>query len=152
MENITKIVLEIVESANVLIQQYIPEELALDYVDIFPTSEKEGIELINELEKAGKKICRSHIGQVYLLDTPIKTQYGLLKLVRVRAYDKERNQRGAPDFKVKNYDQFKAKCRGKDYFNLIDRTDYEMLELNIEGSNVLVYFPSELLSDSLGLK
>lgn len=149
---IAKIILEIIQLADVVIKKYIDEELVLDYVDIFPKSEEERLNLLEEINKLGKQISSTKTGPIYLLDEPIQTKYGNLKLVRVRIYDNQKTQRGAPDFKVKDYAKFKEKYLGKDFFNLIERKEYEMLELDIKNSNVLIYFPSETLAESLGLK
>lgn len=148
---VVKIILELVQLADVVIKKHIDEELVLDYVDIFPKSENEKVELSKEINKLGKQISATKTGPIYLLDKPIQTNYGILRLARVRIYDSQKTQRGAPDFKVKDYAKFKEKYSGKEYFHLIDRKEYEMLELDIKNSNVLIYFPNETLSESLRL-
>lgn len=149
-KGILKRINEILKLAQLVIKEHIQEELVLDYVDIFPESEEERITLQEELKKLGSEICKSKTGPTYLLAKPIFTIFGNLKLVRVRIYDKHKKQKGAPDFKVKNYKKFKEKYLKKQCFYLIERPKYEMIELNIKNSNVLIYFPNETLSESLG--
>jgi len=61
----------------------------------------------------------------------------------------EKNQRGAPDLRVKNYEEFKKSHIENDHMNLIKRSNYEMLEL--VGDDILVYFPNKPLSIELGI-
>lgn len=142
---------EILKLAESVIKEQIQEELILDYVDIFPKSEEERISLQEVLNKLGSEICKTKTGPTYLLSKPLPTKFGPLKLVRVRIYDKQKKQKGAPDFEVKNYKKFKEKYLKKQCFHLIERPKYEMIELNVKNSNVLIYFPNETLSESLGL-
>lgn len=137
--------------ADNVISKYIDEELVLDFVDIFPISEQERLDLIKNIDNLGKVVSKLKKGPIYLLDKPIQTKYGPLKLIKIRIYDKEKTQRGAPDFKVKDYKEFKEKYLEKEYFNLIERPEYEMLELDIKDSNVLIYFLDEPISESLGI-
>lgn len=141
---IKSIILEIVNEAVLELEGKVDDPLVIDFVDIFPQSNEELVSLLFEANKLGVKVDETKTGEIYRLNTPIKTKYGLLSLVKIRILDSSRNQRGAPDFKVKNYVEFKKVHKD---FNLIVRPGYELLELR--GDRVLIYFPSETLSESL---
>ena len=148
---IVKIISEIIQYSEAVITKYIDEELVIDYVDIFPISEKERLKLLREADTIGKRISLINTGPIYLLNHSIQTKFGPLKLIKIRIYDKEKKQRGAPDFKVKDYTKFKNKYLTKKFFSLIVRKEYEMLELNVRNSRVLIYFPNETQSESMNL-
>lgn len=145
---ILEIVNQIIEDADKALDG-IDEELVLDFVDIFPVSKEERKELTSEIQNIGKEISRTETGEIYLLNEPIKTKFGQPRLVKIRIYDENKKQRGAPDFKV-DYEQFKKKYLGRESFHFIERPDYEMIELS--SDNVLIYFPNETLSESLDIK
>lgn len=146
---IKKIISEIVDEADSIIKEKIDENFLIDFVDIFPKSEKEKGQLTKEIEKIGKEILQTETGKIYRLSEPIITKFGPLSLIKIRIFDAGRTQRGAPDFKVKDYANFKHKYLADNSFKLIVRNDYEMLELRKEGRNVLIYFPDKTLSESL---
>jgi hypothetical protein len=95
------------------------------------------------LGKPGDKTATKS-GVTIILDKPIETPAGHLEVLKVRKPDPTRSQRGAPDFRVKDYNKFKEKyfLTGRNSnFSLMIRKEYEMLEL--KGVDVLVYFPSK---------
>jgi len=147
---IKKIILEIIDEANLIIKKRINENLLIDLVDIFPKDKNEKEKLTKEIQKISKKISSTNTGNIYYLDNSILTKFGPLSLIKIRIVDKNKTQRGAPDFKVKNYSNFKKKYLNKKGFKLIIRKDYEMLEF--QGKNLLIYFPNETLSESLEIK
>ena len=146
---IEKIISEIVDEADLIVKEKIDENLSIDFVDIFPKSEKEKGKLTEEIEKMGKEISQTETGKIYHLGKPMITKFGPLSLIKIRIFDTGRTQRGAPDFKVKDYASFKQKYLADNSFKLIVRKDYEMLELRKEGRNVLIYFPDKPLSENL---
>ncbi|MFA5302929.1 MAG: hypothetical protein WC393_00130 [Candidatus Nanoarchaeia archaeon] len=144
---INEIVNEIVKEANNAITNVISEKLLIDFVDIFPKNEFERKELLEEIKKDSKLLESTKTGEIFRLHLPIKTIYGPLNLIKIRIYDEKRTQRGAPDFKVNNYESFKKKYNN---LKLIIRKKYEMIELQTE--KILIYFPNETLSESLTKK
>lgn len=122
----------------------------IDYVSVFSKNDNEFTVLDAVVKSLGKEIDKetARTGHTYLLHTPIKTPAGLLKLVKIRFPDPTRTQRGAPDFKVQNYQAFKnAHIRKSGNFTLMLKENYEMIE--IKGADVLVYIPSQTLSERL---
>jgi hypothetical protein len=90
-------------------------------------------------------------GKTYLLDQPLTTPAGVLHLLKIRKPDDTRPQRGAPDFKIQNYAQFKEKyLRSSGSFTLMLKKDYEMIEL--KGVDVLVYLPDKTLGERMRKK
>jgi len=126
---------------------------AIDYVAIFSKDENEFQELLAVAETMGKEVDQgtARTGKTYLLDQPLTTPAGVLYLLKIRKPDDTRPQRGAPDFKIQNYAQFKEKyLRSSGSFTLMLKKDYEMIEL--KGVDVLVYLPDKTLGERMRKK
>jgi hypothetical protein len=146
-ETLEKIVTYIVNQGLKAIKENTNEsDLPIDYLGIFAKDDDEFEEierLLTILGKPGDKTA-TQSGSTFLLDKPLNTPAGRLKVLKVRRPDPTRPQRGAPDFRVKDYQNFKEKylLSGENSnFSLMVRKEYEMLEL--KGIDVLVYFPSK---------
>ncbi len=145
-QDLEQIVNYIVEQGQRAISENTDEtNLSIDYMGIFCKDDSEFLEmesLLSTLGKPGDKTATKS-GSTFLLDTPFDTPAGLLKVLKARKPDKTRPQRGAPDFKVNDYQAFKEKyflSGTNSNFSLMIRKEYEMFEL--KGEDVLVYFPS----------
>ena len=115
----------------------------VDYVAIFANNDTEFGLLFEIAHSLGqeKVMGLASTGSTFLLRTPIETEAGLVSYIKIRKPDPTKPQRGGPDFRIKNYEQFKQKYLQKsDKFRLIVRKNYEMIEL--KAVDVLVYFPS----------
>jgi len=126
------------------------QQATLDYVAIFSKDENEFNELMQVAETLGEEVDKETIktGRTFLLDDVFVTPAGNLLLLKIRKPDPTRLQRGAPDFKVPDYQSFKEKYIKKSgNFTLMLKTGYEMIE--IKGVDVLVYIPSKPLGDRL---
>lgn len=122
----------------------------IDYVAIFSRDQTEFDKLNIIVKSIGIEVDKNtaKTGLTYLLYKPIQTSAGLLKLVKIRLPDPTRPQRGAPDFKIPNYQEFKNKYLTKSgNFALMVRKEYEMIE--IKGVDVLVYIPDNTLGERL---
>lgn len=144
-QELEKIVTYIVDQGLLAIKENTNEKyLPIDYIGIFCQNDEEFIEmdnLVKTLGVLGDKTATG-TGNTYLLNEPINTNAGLLKVLKVRKSDATRPQRGAPDFRVNNYQSFKEKYLSRGHnFSLITREVYELIEL--KGIDVLVYFPSK---------
>jgi len=153
--------LEINEIVNYLVKQGLSaikentteENMLIDYVAIFSKDDNEYKNLQAAACTLGPEIDKetSKTGSTYFLKNPINTDGGFLKLLKIRKPDKTRPQRGAPDFKIKDYESFKNKyLQSSGIFTLMLKKDYEMIEL--KGEDVLVYIPNKPLSTRLVLK
>ena len=149
-----KIINYIIEQGALAIKSNTDEEqqIAIDYVAIFSKNEDEFKKLEAVVESIGKEIDKetARTGKTFLLSEPLKSPVGPLFLIKIRKPDNTRPQRGAPDFRVKNYQEFKDKyLQSSGNFTLMIRKDYEMIE--IKGIDVLVYIPSKTLSERINL-
>jgi hypothetical protein len=125
----------------------------LDYVAIFSKDDQEFDELVLCVEKLGTEVDYQmrKTGVTFHLAQPIMTEFGDLKLLKIRKPDPTRPQRGAPDFVIQNYDEFKQKyLYTSGNFTLMFHTHTEMIEL--KGVDVLVYLKSRSLVGELGLE
>lgn len=122
----------------------------IDYVAIFAKNKKEFSSLDTIARSMGREVDKETAvtGHTYLLHNPIKTPAGSLNLIKIRFPDPTRPQRGAPDFKIENYQEFKNKYIKKSgNFTLMLKEIYEMIE--VKGIDVLVYIPSNTLGERL---
>ncbi len=150
VSDLLNIVQKIVDKGIRAINNYLEEsELPIDYVAVFAQSKEEYKTFSDSIEKLGQIVEETSTGFTYKLNYPLKTAGGQLLLVKIRKYDKSKPQLGAPDFRVEKYSAFKKKYKGLKNMNLIERPDYEMLELIAE--DVLIYFPDKPLSVELGI-
>ncbi|MFA6271567.1 MAG: hypothetical protein WC693_00470 [Patescibacteria group bacterium] len=125
--------------------------VTIDYLSVFAKDEAEYQDMIEYTRELGRSTDSkmSKTGKTILLKSPIETEAGLLKVIKIRKPDATRPQRGAPDFKVGDYQEFKNKyLMANGNFTLMLRADYEMIEL--KGVDVLVYFPSKLFKERAG--
>lgn len=143
-----KIVNYLVERGLATIKNNTDEkEAVIDYVAIFSKDENEYKDLEFIAESMGEEVDKAiRTGRTFLLKEPMKTPAGILLLIKIRKPDATRPQRGAPDFKIKDYQQFKNRYLGSNgNFTLMPRKDYEMIE--IKGVDVLVYIPDKTSSE-----
>ncbi len=111
---------------------------SMDYVDIFPTSKQERIDLNNEASTLGKVIETTSRGNTYRLYSPIQTILGIIEIIKIRKFDETRlHWLGAGDFVVADFEKFKEKY--KDYQNCkyVEVENYNAIE--IKTPNTLGY-------------
>lgn len=145
-----KIANYIIEQGLLTLKNADENNAVIDYVAIFSKDENEFKNLELVAETLGEEVDKENVktGRAFLLNEPLKTSAGNLSLIKVRIPDATRPQRGAPDFKIQNYQQFKEKnLQSSGNFTLMTRKDYEMIE--IKGVDVLVYVPSKTLSERM---
>lgn len=76
---------------------------SIDFLDVFPISEEHKIKLDEELAQISTLLQETERGNVYCLNTPIKTKYGDLKYIKIRFFDESRlNWEAAADFVVED--------------------------------------------------
>lgn len=125
-------------------------QAVVDYVAIFSKNDEEYKNLEQIAQTLGVQVDNENIktGKTFLLNNPIETLAGELKFIKIRLLDATRPQRGAPDFKIPNYERFKERyLQTSGNFTLMIRKNYEMIE--IKGVDVLVYIPSNTFSERL---
>ena len=135
---IENIVFEIINSYDINLILSISKDIELDFMDIFPKSQIERTEIEIELRQKAKCIEKEEKGEYYLLNTPINTILGVLRVVKLRIFDNKKNKRGTMDFKSSYYEQIKKIVRGKKDVYIISKSKDELIEIPI-GDN-FIYF------------
>ncbi len=121
----------------------------IDFIDIFPTSEIHKMQLDNEISKISLLLQKTERGNVYLLNNPIETKYGMLKYIKIRIFDESRlNWEAAADFVVKDRDVLMGKVGKDTRFSYIKRTEWDAIEFKTDDT--LIYFLNPLASEVYG--
>jgi len=146
------LVKKIVKQATQLKDKHTHEAKAVaEYACIFSQSKEEYDELVRTVKKIGSQIKETPTGLLFLV-TPIETVSGSLRLVKIRLPDSTRPERGDADFRVSDYKNFKERFLKKAGFSLIQRSDFEMIELADKRFNVRAYFSNPPISKQYKLK
>ncbi len=142
MNTINEILAYIIPKTLELNQVYIPDEsVRVNYSAIFCQSDVEYEELNREASRMGDVVEDTPTGPLYKLHKSLQTPAGPLWLLKVRKPDPTRSQRGDADFTLKDYNSFKEKyLKDTEHFKLIDRGNFEMIELKDPEFDVLSYF------------
>lgn len=152
MDKLIKTITYIVNRSTELKNKFTNTSSApVEFACIFCQNEKEYKEFTNSIEKLGKIVERTQSGLTYLLDKPIETIAGSLRLVKIRKPDIQRTERGDADFNT-SYNDFKIKFQGKPGFELIKRLSFEMFRLSNAKFDVMACFSNISKTKSLGIK
>lgn len=140
MEDLAEIVKYIVDRAVILKNSFTDEKSApVEFACVFCKSDDEYQKFSKEIKTNGKIVEDTPTGFTYLLNTPINTVAGSLRLVKIRKVDPERKERGDADFNT-DYGKFKENYANHPKFELIKREDFEMLRLSDSKFDVLACF------------
>jgi hypothetical protein len=143
---------EIVLQAARLKDKHTHEEKAVvEYACIFSQSKAEYEKLLRTVKEIGSAIKETPTGLLFRV-TPIETVSGSLRLVKIRLPDATRPERGDADFRIPDYDNFKKIVLTKKGFSLIERSDFEMIELVDKLFNVRAYFSNPPISKQYKLE
>lgn len=123
----------------------------IDFIDIFPISPEHKILLESEALKIASIIEKTDRGNFYLLNNPVQTIFGTLKIFKVRVFDETRlDWVAAPDFSVTDYGKFFEVYKNDKRFQIIKKKTYKGLEFKTKKS--LIYFLDELTTDYYNIK
>ncbi len=151
IEEFNKIVDYVVQKCIELKDEYVEEELEIDYICIFSQNQEEYDQFLKLTSSIGKMVYETKTGPVFKFNLPPQTIAGTPKLLKIRMPDKTRPQRGDVDFNT-DYDSFKKKYFDNRRFKLVKSWDgVEMIELRDKEFDVLVYFSISPLSKKLGV-
>lgn len=151
VKDLKALVQEIVKQACRLKDKHTIETSApVNYAAIFSQSKEEYEELLSAARQLGKVLKDTPTGPLFNID-PLDTIAGKLRLLKIRVPDETRPERGDADFTVSNYLKFKEACLQKPEFKLIQRENFEMIELMDPDFNVRAYFSHPPLDQQLGL-
>jgi len=123
----------------------------IEFACIFCQNEEEYKEFTNSIETMGKIVEKTQSGFTYLLDDPLKTVAGPLRLVKIRKTDPNRLERGDADFNT-DYKDFKDRYEKDPKFELVKRESFEMLRLSNPKFDVIACFSNIPRSTDLGIK
>ncbi len=139
-DNLKKQVQDIVKQSCELKDRHTDEHNApVNYACIFSQSQEEYELLIKIAHNIGKIIQETPSGPLFNIH-PLKTVSGDLRLLKIRNPDKTKPERGDADFTVSDYPNFKDKYLSKKGFKLIDKKQFEMIELMDPDFDVRTYF------------
>jgi hypothetical protein len=148
---IEKRIVNIVLDAQKLKDTHTNEKDALvNYACVFAQSEQEFSQLLEQPKSMGEIIKETPTGPLFKIE-PMQTSAGMLKLVKIRKPDPTRPERGDADFTVSDYPAFKQTVLGTDGFKLIERENFEMIELMDPAYDVRAYFSNPPLDKQLGI-
>ena len=152
MNNLIRTVQYIVSCSVDLKNKYTGESSApVEFACIFCQNEKEYKEFTKSIKELGKIVERTQGGFTYLLDKPVTTIAGSLRLVKIRKPDSNRPERGDTDFNT-NYENFKKRYLKNSKFELVKRRAFEYLRLHDQNFDVMACFSNIPKSKELGIK
>lgn len=151
--DLTAIVNQIVDDSVALKDKYTDAKNAhLSYCAIFCQSPDEFSQLKECVSENGKLVDDTATGPVYLVNPVISTKAGDCQLVKIRRPDENRPERGDTDFALESYEDFKQRYLGQENFKLIEREEFEMIELMDSHFNVRVYFSNPPVEEHSGIR
>ncbi len=150
IEKFKNVIINIVAQANILKQKFVSDPAPANYACIFCQSDEEYVTFINLAKQIGKIVQETKTGPLFQIET-LQTIAGNLQLLKIREPDSTRPERGDADFTLSNYDEFKKIHLGQEGFKLIEREDFEMIELMEPNFNVRAYFSNPPLDIQLGI-
>ena len=140
MDDLIKTVQSIVSKSAELKNKYTDAtNVPVEFGCIFCQSEAEYQKFISTITPLSKVVEDTPSGFTYLLNNPIDTASGPLKLVKIRKPDTKILQRGDADFNT-DYGEFKKKYQNNPSFELIQREKFEMLRLSDSSFEVMACF------------
>lgn len=118
----------------------------IDFIDIFPTSDKHKLQLEDEMNSIANLELKTERGNIYTLVKPLDTKYGKLKWIKIRYFDESRlNWEAAADFAVDNRNILLNKVGKDKRFTYIKRDEWDAVEFKTD--NTLIYFLNPLASE-----
>ncbi len=150
LEEFKNLIQDIVKESCELKDKHTDQKNAkVNYACIFCQSDEEYSDFLDLANKLGKVLKETQKGPLFLID--LDTESGKLKLLKIRKPDETRKERGDADFTVDDYNSFKENYLSKLGFSLIERDNFEMIELIDSDFNVRTYFSNPPLDQQFGL-
>ena len=156
IDYLKKRILNIVAQATALKNKHIDDRIVqtknapVNYACIFSQSEEEYNELVETVLKIGKVIKETQSGLLFHIE-PLDTTAGKLRILKIRLPDNSRPELGDADFTILTFPVFKKEYLVKKGFKLIQRENFEMIELMDSEFDVRVYFSNPPLDKQLGI-
>jgi hypothetical protein len=138
--DLIKIVQDIVaESVKLKDEMTDQHDVPIGYVAVFCQDDTEYEEFKRLAYENGHLAEETYSGPVFVVPT-IETASGALNVVKIRNPNPETPERGDSDFDARDYMKFKEKYLGQPGFSLIQREEFEMIEVLSPKYNVRIYF------------
>jgi (2Fe-2S) ferredoxin len=148
--DLEEIVKHIVDKSLELKNKYTDaKDASIEFACIFCQNEAEYNKFDELAKKYGEVAENTPTGDTYLLNDPIQTSAGPLRLLKIRKPDPNRRERGDTDFNT-DYLKFKEKYEGKPNFELVKRETFEMLRLSDPDFDAMACFSNVPKSKDLG--
>ena len=77
-------------------------------------------------------------GEFYLLNDPISTIYGELRVIKLRIFDENKKERGTIDFKCNDYNSIKEIIKDRENVYIIHREWDELIEIPIQDNYIYI--------------
>ena len=152
MDNLKKTIQYIAKCSNELKNIHTNETAApIEFVCIFCQNEDEYNDFTKNISRIGRVAEDTSSGFTYLLDKPINTVAGPLRLVKVRKPDIQRRERGDADFNT-DYTNFGEKYQNNSRLELVKRNTFEMLRLSDPNYDVMACFSNIPKSKNLDIE
>lgn len=152
LKKLNQIVIDIVDKTQVMVKESTNSwPMSVSWCCIFCQDDDEFKHLSEAALKYGTLAKQTHNGPIVILPA-IKTSGGTLRIVKIRQPDTTRPERGDADFAVDDYAKFKETHLSKDGFTLIQKPEFEMLELMQPGAQTRAYFSNPPVEEHEGIK
>jgi hypothetical protein len=123
----------------------------VSYCAIFCQSQDQYAEAKAAAMQIGTVADETPTGPVFVVPE-IDTFAGPLRIVKIRVPDETRKERGDADFALADYETFKKRFLGSKGFKLIERDDFEMIELVDDAFDVRAYFSHPPVEEHSGIR
>ena len=152
MDHLIKTIQHIVGRSADLKNKHTEEtDAPVEFACIFCQNEDEYASFSQIIKPLGHIVENTETGFTYLLNEPVNTACGPLRLVKIRKPDQLRKERGDADFNT-DYEMFKQKYVDQPNFELVKRDNFEMLRLSDPEFDAMACFSSIPKSKVLGVK
>ncbi len=143
---------QIAKDAQALKDEFVNEQEAqISECCVFCKDNREYRELIEAICPTGRIAKETPSGPVYIVPD-IVTSAGLVHIVKIRLPDPTRLERGYADFTAKDYQALKEHCSNKAECKVIQREEFEMIELMADGHDVRIYFSNPPVTQHTGIR
>jgi len=141
IKELVQILDEIISNGLLLKSQYILEPVTnIFYVGIVARNQFQGEEIINLIHKIGTKIVFSdHWGDIYLLNTPVNSKVGIIKLIKVCNPDKLAGHTSYVDFTTDNFEKLVQKYSGNPKFSVFHGWAGKTLGIKDPSTTIAIY-------------
>lgn len=151
-DDVSTITQAIVENAEQLREKHASDfPAAISYCAVFCQSSDEYDLLRALVGSHGELANETKTGPVYVVP-PIQTVAGPLRILKVRAPDETRAEWGDADFALKQYQEAKDRLLREPGFKLVERSEFEMIELMDPAFSTRVYFSHPPVEDHSGIR